>query len=1022
MHKPAHSGPAHIDILRVVLIYALFGALWILFSDKLVESITPGHEFHMTIEIIKGWLYVAVTSLLLYYLLRRIVRHQPDDGYLSRHGSIVAWKPWQLYLFATFVTLFALLLRESIGIQFSMRPMLIMLMFPIILSAALGGFGPGLLSTGIATLYATYYFTPAAGDARFQLPQDLLPFGFMVVNGLLVSFLSMMLHQARYRSELDKRKAEASLEDKSRTMQLLDGIARSSTDAIFAKDIGDRFIMFNPASERMTGKTEAEVLGRDEHAVFPPEVAAQVIADNRQVMQENRTTTFEDTVVTPDGKHTLLTTKGPLLDADGQVVGMFGISRDITPLKAVESALRRERDRNQRYLDSAQTFMLALDGEGRVSMINRYGCELLGYRESEMIGENWFRHYLPQPEGMEVICPLFQQIMSGKLEGTEYHENEVLCRDGSRRLIAWHNAWFRNEAGNIVGTLSSGEDITARRETEEKLRKLSLAVEQSPESIVITNLEGAIEYVNEAFVRNTGYSREEAMGQNPRILQSGKTPKGTYDGLWLNVTQGKVWQGEFFNKRKDGSEYTEHAIVSPIRQPDGRVTHYVAVKQDITANRLAEAEIHRLAFFDTLTGLPNRTLLLDRLEQTLSLSRRGSHHSALIMLDIDRFKTINDAGGQSLGDALLKAMAERIGHLLREGDVLARISGDEFAILLPDFAALQHSAAHQSMHVAEKIMVNMRTPFDLGGSQHTVSVCIGVALLPENDADTPLDILRRANTALHFAKSKGSGQTAFFEHDLDEIAKQRFDVERELRLGIEAGELRLYLQPQVDAKGSIVGAEALLRWQHPQRGLLPPASFIPIAEESDLIVDIGEWVFAEVCHLLATNDLQRPMRIAVNISPRHFRQSGFVDWIRRALADCGADASQITLEITEGMVINNINEVIARMNELSALGIHFSMDDFGTGYSSLSYLKRLPINELKIDKTFIQDLTTDSEDAALVETILAVAKLMRLNVVAEGVETKEQAAFLNERATVIHQGYLFGKPEPAEKLLKRITR
>ncbi|MFH0934082.1 MAG: EAL domain-containing protein, partial [Pseudomonadota bacterium] len=751
------------------------------------------------------------------------------------------------------------------------------------------------------------------------------------------------------------------------------------------------------------------------------EVADQVIADNRKVMETNETTTFQDEVVTPGGKRTLLTTKGPLHDTEGRVIGMFGIARDISEMKSIEMALRRERDRNQRYLDSAQTFMLALDGEGRVSMINRYGCELLGYRESEMIGQNWFRHYLPQPEGMEVICPMFQKMFSGKLDGTEYHENEVLCRDGSRRLIAWHNAYFRNEAGNIVGTLSSGEDITARKQAEDRIRKLSQAVEQSPESIVITNVDAEIEYVNESFVRNTGYSREEVIGQNPRILHSGKTPKGTYDELWQNMADGKVWQGEFHNKRKDGSEYTEHAIVSPIRQPDGRISHYVAVKEDITQKKLAEAEIHRLAFYDTLTGLPNRSLLLERMEQMLSMSRRGNHHSALVTLNIDRFKTINDAGGQPLGDALLKAMGERIGGLLREGDVLARISGDEFAILLPDFAAEQHSAAHQSMHVAEKIMGSMRQPFELGGSEHTVSVCLGAALFPENEEDAPLDILRRSNTALHFAKSKGTGQLAFFESDLDEIAKQRFDIERELRHGIESGELRLYLQPQVDAAGNIVGAEALLRWQHPQRGLLPPMAFIPIAEESDLIVDIGEWVFAEVCRLLVTNDVKRPMRFAVNISPRHFRQPDFVDWIKQGLAESGADPTLLTLEITEGMVINNIVDVIAKMNELSMLGIHFSMDDFGTGYSSLSYLKRLPINELKIDKTFVQDLTTDMEDAALVETILAVAKLMHLSVVAEGVETKEQAAFLNERATVIHQGYLFGRPEPAEDLFKRIS-
>ncbi len=430
--------------------------------------------------------------------------------------------------------------------------------------------------------------------------------------------------------------------------------------------------------------------------------------------------------------------------------------------------------------------------------------------------------------------------------------------------------------------------------------------------------------------------------------------------------------------------------------------------------------IHHLAFYDGLTGLPNRALLLERMEQTLALTRRDKHHSALVLFNIDRFKNINDAGGQLLGDALLKALGERVSGLLREGDVLARVSGDEFAILLPDFDPKQQNAAYQSMRVVEKILSSLLVPFNLGESNFTVSACLGIALFPESGKDTPLDILRRSNTALHSAKANGTGQSAFFEGELDEVSKQRFNIERELRQGIESGELRLFLQPQVDAAGKTVGAEALVRWQHPVRGLLPPATFITIAEESDLIVKIGEWVYAEVCNLLVQYDLHIPLRIAVNISPRHFRQPDFVAWIKRGLTTSGADPSRLTLEITEGMVINNINNVIAKMSELSALGIHFSMDDFGTGYSSLAYLKRLPINELKIDKSFIQDVTTDPEAAALVEAILAVAKLMHLTVVAEGVETVEQAVFLNQRAIVIHQGYLFGKPEPAGKMLANI--
>jgi diguanylate cyclase (GGDEF)-like protein len=414
---------------------------------------------------------------------------------------------------------------------------------------------------------------------------------------------------------------------------------------------------------------------------------------------------------------------------------------------------------------------------------------------------------------------------------------------------------------------------------------------------------------------------------------------------------------------------------------------------------------------------------LERTAQTLATTRRVGHHSALISFNIDRFKTVNDAGGQTLGDALLKALGDRLGQILREGDVVARIAGDEFGILLTDLAPQQQAAAHLALRVSEKIHTSLHEPFLLGDESITLTTCLGIALFPGSDEDSPLDILRRANTALHHSKTRGSGQTVLSDGNLDEIAKQRFNIERELHQAIASGELRVFLQPQVDAAGKTVGAEALVRWQHPQRGLVPPGAFIPIAEESNLIIEIGNWVFTEVCRLLASEDMAAcPIRIAVNVSPRHFRQSDFVDQIKHGLANTGADPTHLTLEVTEGVVIDNINDVIDKMSELSSMGIHFSMDDFGTGYSSLSYLKRLPIHELKIDKSFIQDMTTDANDAALVETILSVAQHMRLKVVAEGVETAEQAAFLNQRGQVIHQGYLFGKPEPVETWIERVKK
>ncbi len=575
-----------------------------------------------------------------------------------------------------------------------------------------------------------------------------------------------------------------------------------------------------------------------------------------------------------------------------------------------------------------------------------------------------------------------------------------------------------DEIGGLARTFNRMVDeVQARDQT---LGKLTQAVEQSPESIVITDLGARIEYVNEAFVRNTGYSREEALGANPRILQSGKTPPETYRSMWFTLSQGLPWQGELVNRRKNGSEYIESAIISPVRAADGSITHYLAVKQDITGHKKAEAEIHRLAYFDALTGLPNRTLLMDRLAQMQAAGRRAQLQEVLLLLNIDRFKNINEARGHALGDALLKALGERLGEALREGDTLARLASDEFALLLPNMGSHPELASRYALSVANKIHAALHQPFSIGDEEITVTTCIGITLFPETPDEAPEHILRRADTALHRAKAAGGNQIAFFETDMGESAEQRFRVERELRHAIPANELRLYLQPQIDAHGQLAGAEVLLRWQHPERGLVPPGVFIPVAEESDLIVDLGAWVLSESCRLMAREDMAgHPLRLSVNLSPRHFRQKGFVPWLHDLLSATGADPTHLTLEVTEGLMIDNFNDVVAKMNELTALGIHFSLDDFGTGYSSLAYIKRLPIHELKIDKSFVQDAPSDPNDAALVETILAVAQHMHLKVVAEGVETEEQAAFLNARANVIHQGYLYGRPELAENWLAR---
>lgn len=438
-------------------------------------------------------------------------------------------------------------------------------------------------------------------------------------------------------------------------------------------------------------------------------------------------------------------------------------------------------------------------------------------------------------------------------------------------------------------------------------------------------------------------------------------------------------------------------------------------QREVNEEKLRALErIHHLAYFDGLTELPNRVLLTDRLSQTIAQSLREQVQSALILFNVDRFKKINDARGQGSGDHLLKALTQRLEAVVRDGDTFARVGGNEFAILLDSLNSNPQSASHTAMIAANKIQHALNHPFVIDEDEIRVTVSMGLTLFPDGESDSADEVIKRADNALHKAKNKGGNQSLFFESEMGRAAEQYFQIERELRKGIDQGELRLYLQSQVDATGRVVGAEALVRWLHPEQGLVSPLMFIPVAEDTDLIADVDKWMFEQVCQLLASAALrEKSLRIAVNISPRHFRRSNFVNWIKNTIANAGVDAGRLTLEITEGLLVDNVSDAIAKMSELTALGIHFSIDDFGTGYSSLSYLKRLPIHELKIDKMFVQDAPVNAGDAALVETILAVAKHLRLGVVAEGVETKEQATFLNERAVVIHQGYLYSKPEPA---------
>ena len=545
-----------------------------------------------------------------------------------------------------------------------------------------------------------------------------------------------------------------------------------------------------------------------------------------------------------------------------------------------------------------------------------------------------------------------------------------------------------------------------RDQTQQTLHKLSMAVEQSPNSIVITNLKAEIEYANQAFFTITGYTPEEVMGCNPRILQSGKTPASTYAHMWAQLRAGQSWKGEFINHRKDGSEYTESVRISPVQQPDGHVTHYLAIKEDITRQKQAEQQIYKLAYFDVLTGLPNRQLLADRFQQAVNLVKRQKMPLALMFIDLDHFKNINDTLGHSAGDDLLIQVARRLESLVRAGDTLSRQGGDEFVLVLPGCGSEEAAA------VACKLVQQHNRSITLGAQEVVVTLSIGISVFPTDGSDFET-LSKSADMAMYQAKLAGRNTWRQFKPDMQARSSRTLMLENSLRQAQDKGQLELVYQPQVSlANGELLGLEALLRWRHPDLGMVSPAEFIPLAETSGQILRMGEWVMHTAARQLKTwlDQGMPPVTMAVNLSAIQFRDPGLVATVARVLHETGLPPTCLELELTESIAMSDPLGAVATIDELHAMQVTMSIDDFGTGYSSLSYLKRFKVSKLKIDQSFVRDITTDPEDKAIVSAIIGLASNLGLRTIAEGVETPGQLAWLRLQGCDEAQGYFFSTP------------
>jgi diguanylate cyclase (GGDEF)-like protein/PAS domain S-box-containing protein len=561
-----------------------------------------------------------------------------------------------------------------------------------------------------------------------------------------------------------------------------------------------------------------------------------------------------------------------------------------------------------------------------------------------------------------------------------------------------------------------------RKMIEQNLQIAAIAFE-SQEGMLVTDANRVILRVNSACTQITGYPEDEIIGKHPGMLSSGRHDMDFYANMWESIVNTGSWEGEVWNRRKNGEVYPAHLTFTAVKGRDGTTVNYVATLVDITSRKSAEEEIQHLAYYDSLTGLPNRRLLMDRLSQALVTSARGKGGGAILFLDLDHFKTLNDTLGHDVGDLLLKQVSERLTSCVREGDTVARIGGDEFVVMLEGLSDSIFEAARQAEVICEKILTALNQAYHLNTYEYHSTTSIGATLFNGHEVGSD-ELLKQADIAMYQSKTAGRNAIRFFDPVMQEVINNRAVLERELHKAFDNNQFQLHYQLQVNNLGQALGAEALIRWMHPERGMVLPFHFISLAEEIGLILPIGKWVIETACaqlKLWQQSTYTRDIVLSINVSAKQFRQADFVEQVQDAVSRHDINPSLLKLELTESLLLEDVEEIIVTMTTLREIGVQFSLDDFGTGYSSLMYLKRLPLNQLKIDQSFVRDLITDISDQAIVHTIIAMAKSLSLDIIAEGVETEEQLQFLLNKGCTSYQGYLFSRPLPImqfEELLK----
>ncbi|WP_246599014.1 bifunctional diguanylate cyclase/phosphodiesterase [Methylogaea oryzae] len=927
-----------------------------------------------------------------------------------------------------------------------------------------------------------------------------------------------------------RKGAEAAL---LRREAYLYALVEGTTDAVFVKDRSGHYLLCNQTTEKFLGKGREQIIGFDDKKLFSSDEARRIQAEDRWVMEGGMVKTYEGEVTSADGVlRTFLSTKGPICDETGNVIGVFGIARDITERKRAEEKVRISEERlrisqtyggvgvwvsdlltgGQHWSDSVysilgfpqvqkpcwEAFINAVLPEDRERIVDVYQAHLRGgvpyeveYRITTQDGKLRWMRSAGQVErdcnGVPArMCGIVQDITDRKtaeelalqkqqlfklfidyapaalamfdrdmrylavsrrwLEDYRLGEQSILGRShyevfpeiperwkeiharcmegevircesdpfarlsGDIQWLRWEvRPWWKGEA--VGGIVILTEDISQHKQAEDAQRLAQQVYEHSAESILVTEADGTIVSVNPAFTRITGYAAVDVLGKNPSILSSGQHPPGFYHAMWESIQTTGMWEGEIWNRRKNGELYVERLAISTIFLSDGTPWKRIGLFFDITQQKSNEDLLWKQANLDLLTGLPNRRLFRDRLMLEMRKSQRAGVPLGLLFLDLDRFKEVNETLGHDVGDALLKEAALRLTSCVRETDTVARLGGDEFTVILAQLEGLETLD-----RICRDILERLGQPYALGSETAYVSVSIGITLYPDDSGEIE-QLVKNAEQAMYAAKAQGKNRFCYFTSVLQEAAEQRMHLANELRFALSKQQMEVHYQPIVElATGAIYKAEALIRWKHPEEGYIPPSRFIPIAEDTGLIHDLGEWVFREAVNQVKRwrDSLCPRFQISVNKSPVQFRDTNPSrhQW-NAYLQNLNLPGESLVVEITEGMLLDAQQSIQQKLLGFRDGGVQVAIDDFGTGYSALSYLKKFDIDYLKIDQSFVKNLTPDSSDLALCEAIVVMAHKLGLKVIAEGVETEQQRDLLLTIGCDYGQGYLFARPMPA---------